>query len=157
MSRPAYPAPRSARFALVLTHLPLWTSADDVRSSSGLTGGAGKAAFGLWICNVVKPRLRIPGTADILTLGKIEDQFNCVIRGDVAEDRIVEFADRIERSHEHCGMGHFTRQQMDEGLFRVLLQLFAASLARYRSWHDDAATGSTDTARSGFQGPTVHR
>jgi hypothetical protein len=39
----------------------------------------------------------------------------------------------------------------------VLLHPCAGSLVGYKPWHNETATSSTGTARSGFQRPAIHR
>src|ERR1700761_2208186 len=60
----------------------------------------------------------VPWAPSVLTPGEIEHDVNRIVRGDGAEEWIIQFPNVIQRLHKHGSMSDLTGQQVLERLLR---------------------------------------
>jgi hypothetical protein len=83
--------------------------------------GRRQAAFWLGVGHIFEIGLLIPGTAYVLVLREIEHELDGLIWRYVSEERIVQLAHRVQRLHEHFGVGDLAREEMVQRLFGALV------------------------------------
>jgi hypothetical protein len=83
--------------------------------------GRRQAAFRLGIGHVFEIWLLVPGTAHVFVLRKIEHELDRLVGRNVSEEWIVQLAHRVQRLHEHIGVGDLTREKVVQGLLSAFV------------------------------------